>query len=226
MDALFELAWSVLKAEAYINTIDAHNTTTVPQVEGGMHMPTGDIISLLPRYQKPRPDGPNYRRGGSVPRDWDEEHGNQRFTGVNVAGSWQAFRDANPSLDEEELQDVFTDRFATASAHENVHGLTDGEISEWAARAVGGFPANIARTRFDIPQNRLKDWHTLRNFAHEYGAYGATEPERRKEAMSEYRGFAPYLTGEKDMADLHDNPPLTRETLQALHDFKRYANPK
>jgi|DEB0MinimDraft_4_1074332.scaffolds.fasta_scaffold123714_1 hypothetical protein len=203
MGAPFAQSWAFLKAEAYINmNSDVHNQTIVPQVEGGMHSPKGTFISSLPRYQQPRPDGPNYRRGGSVPRNWDEKHGNQRFTGVNVANQWQHLRDENPTVDEEELQDSFADKFATASAHEDVHGLTDAEIGTWAAHAVGGFPANLAATNFSVPKNRVKDWKTLRDMAHEYGAYSLTEPEAKKRKM-EYYHFAPYLTGEKDISELH-----------------------
>lgn len=172
-----------------------------------MHHAIGGFISSLPRYQEPRPDGPNYRRGGSIPRNWDEKDGNQRFTGVNVASQWNHLRDSFPrsgffAISDEELEDMFAENFATSSAHEDVHGLTDAEISEWAAHAVGGSPSNSAKTYFNIPKERQKDFLTLRSLAHEYGALTATEPERREEAMMQY-SFAPYLTGEKDIADLH-----------------------
>jgi len=228
MSAPFAQAWAVLKADAYINTNSgAHNNTLNPKiVEGGVHSATGDFISSLPRYQQPRPDGPNYRRGGSVPRNWDEKHGNQRFTGVNVASVWNTINSAFPDWSDEMKQEYFAELFSNNSAHEDVHGLMDAEIGEWAARAVGGFPTNLATTRFaGIPQERENDFHTIRSLAHEYGAYAATEPELKDETMKDYT-FAPYVTGEKDIADLHDNRPLNRETLEALHNFKRYASPK
>lgn len=226
MNAPFAQAWALLKADAYINMdSSAHDTTLRPQVEGGMHNAIGDFISSLPRYQGPRPDGPNYRRGGSIPRNWDEEHGNQRFTGVNVASLWNAINSALPNWPDWMKQEYFAERFGDFSAHEDVHGLTDGEISEWAARAVGGYPNNLARTYFGIPKGREEDFKTIRSLAQEYGAYTATEPERKDKAMREYK-FAPYVTGEKDPADLHENRPLSRETLEALHNFKVYASPK
>lgn len=224
MSAPFAQAWAVLKADAYINTLPAEFDTQ-RAAEGGFHDSTGGFISSLPRYQEPRPDGPNYRRGGSIPRNWDEKHGNQRFTGVNVAAQWQVLRDAYPHATDEELQNKFAQSFAIASAHENVHGLTDEEISEWAAHAVGGFPSNLARTEAWIPTGRADDYQTIRSLAHEYGAYTATDPQIKEKTMKRYRLLAPYVTGEKDPADLHDNRPLSRETLEALHEFKRYASP-
>ena len=126
-------------------------------------------------------------------------------------------------MSDEELQDKFAERFARTSAHEHVHNLTEDEIVDWASRAVGGYPSGEGMV--SVPRGSEDDYRTLANIGREYGAYTATEPENMRRRMLHYP-FAPYLTGEKDPADLHINPPLSRETLEALHNAKRYASPK
>lgn len=195
MDGAFELAWSVLKADAYINL--EQNAPNMPFVEDAMYSPNASFIPSLQRYQQTvRPDGPNYRRGASMPRNTDDG----KFIGVNVAGIMGALRNAHPTATDEELQDKFAQRLATQSAHEHVHDLTESEIVDWASRAVGGYPVD-ERTA-SVPNENVDNYKTLASIGREYGAYTATEPEHREEMMG-YYPFAPYLTGEKNIADLH-----------------------
>ncbi|MAB58435.1 MAG: hypothetical protein CL524_12960 [Aequorivita sp.] len=199
MDAPFTQAWSVLKAEPYIN-LERNIAPNMPFIEDAIHSQNNSFIPSLSRYQQSRPDGPNYRRGGSVPRTLDSG----AFVGVNVAGIMGALRNLNPNMSDEELQDKFTERLARTSAHEHIHDLTEDEIVNWASRAVGGSPSGEGMV--SVPHGAEDDYRTLAQIGREYGAYTATEPENMKQRMLRYP-FAPYLTGEKDLADLHINPP-------------------
>lgn len=203
----------------------------LPMRHSRVHAPTEFVPQNAIHGYKPAHDDPmdvnqQYLRGGSVPRLTDKGS----FVGINAPVVWQASHYTHPTtreiaeinekyrrlgresplssftISDELLFDEFARNFGKYSAHENIHDMINDEIDSWATSQVG-----------NLNDEKSKQ---LRSLGHEYGAYTATEPENMREKMLHY-GFAPYLTGERDIKELHPNFKVSDQTLRAIEEFNR-----
>jgi hypothetical protein len=209
---------------------------------------TGEMVGP---HNRPQQSPDEFRQGSSVPRRQPRNE-SERQAGATQTGPFIGIG-LDSSYDD---SDKSVQRIADIMGHEHVHGAIENEIEDFVTSKYGsgesidpvhaklpgdgdlesiwGFPARTGeitnQAEIDADKQRLANRKKLRNFAHEFGAHQADQPNQAavnyrlanradtrdmyQQMMENKFGVYPNFQMQQQMANMLPPAPVMQEQVQ------------